>query len=170
MTAEFVDMDPGELGDPFRTIGEGWMLVTAGNIDSWNTMTASWGGMGVLWKRKVCFVFVRSSRHTFGFLENSEYFTLSFLPEEHRDILNYCGSHSGRDVDKARETGLRAIEGIHSTVLFEQASRVIFLRKIYFSDMGPEGFLDPSLNELYRTPSYHRMYVGEIVACRERRE
>ena len=35
--------------NPFTKIGSQWMLITAGNKDGFNTMTASWGGMGVLW-------------------------------------------------------------------------------------------------------------------------
>ena len=36
-------------GNVFSLIGEQWMLITAGTADHCNTMTASWGGLGVLW-------------------------------------------------------------------------------------------------------------------------
>ena len=34
---------------PFKMIGDQWMLVTAGDQIKYNTMTASWGGIGVMW-------------------------------------------------------------------------------------------------------------------------
>ena len=43
----------------FDLIGKGGMLVTAGNKEKLNTMTASWGGIGWLWNRPVAFVFIR---------------------------------------------------------------------------------------------------------------
>ena len=76
----------------FQLIGREWMLITAGTPENFNTMTASWGGLGWLWNKPVAFVFVRPERHTYGFIEAQEQHTLSFLGEEHRDILNFCGT------------------------------------------------------------------------------
>ncbi len=86
--------DVSRLGqeDVITLIGKEWMLVTAGTSERFNTMTASWGGIGFLWNRPVAFVFVRPERYTFGFIEKNERLTLSFLGEEHRDILNFCGT------------------------------------------------------------------------------
>ena len=89
-----------------QLIGKEWMLVTAGDESSDNTMTASWGGIGFLWNKPVVYVFIRPERYTFEFIEKSEYFTLSFLGEENRAIHKICGSKSGREVDKVKETGL----------------------------------------------------------------
>ena len=61
----------------FEVIGKEWMLVTAGNKDHFNTMTASWGGIGFLWNKPVVYIFIRPERYTFEFIEKSEYFTLS---------------------------------------------------------------------------------------------
>ena len=78
----------------FEVIGKEWMLVTAGNKDHFNTMTASWGGIGFLWNKPVVYVFIRPERYTFEFIEKSEYFTLSFLGEENRAIHKICRSKS----------------------------------------------------------------------------
>ena len=93
----------------FEVIGKEWMLVTAGSKEHFNTMTASWGGIGWLWNKPVVFVFIRSERYTYEFMEENEYFTLSFLGKENRSIYNLCGSKSGREVDKVKETGLNPI-------------------------------------------------------------
>ena len=45
----FKQIDPAEITDNFiRAIGREWMLVTAGNRESCNTMTASWGLIGFI--------------------------------------------------------------------------------------------------------------------------
>ena len=98
---KFIEINPLELRDNvFRQIGRDWMLVSAGNKGNFNTMTASWGGMGVLWNTNVCFAFVRPSRYTYEFMEREKYFSLSFFKDGYRRALQFCGSHSGRDTDK----------------------------------------------------------------------
>lgn len=165
MEREFVAVDPESIQDNvFRLIGKDWMLVTAGTRDSFNTMTASWGGMGVLWDKKVCVSFVRPTRYTFEFLEKSGVYTLSFLEEQYRDILTYCGTKSGRDVNKVAETSLSPVFA-DDTVFFAEARLVVECRKVYFQDITPANFLDPAIEEYYPKKDYHRIYVGEILRC-----
>lgn len=148
--------------NPFTRIGKEWMLITSGNMDDWNTMTASWGGLGVIWHRNVSFVFVRYSRYTYEFMERNDVFTLSFFPPEYRDALAYCGSHSGRDVDKAAETKLIPFPVSDDAVSFEQAGLILICRKLYAGGINPEDFIDPSVHDNYKTKDYHKMYIGEI--------
>ena len=165
MEAGFQGVDPEAVQDNiFRLIGKDWMLITAGTRGSFNTMTASWGGVGVLWDKKVCFTFVRPTRYTFEFLEKSEFYTLSFLKEQYRDILMYCGTKSGRDVNKVTETSLTPVFG-ENTVFFAEARLVMECRKIYVEDIKPGNFLDQAVNEYYPKKDYHRIYVGEIIRC-----
>ena len=129
-----------------------------------NTMTASWGGLGILWERKVATCYIRPTRYTFEFTERSPYFTLSFFDEKHRKKLTYCGTHSGRNTDKIREAGLTPVkEG--GFVYFEEARLVLACRKLYYQDIGPERFLDPKIENMYPQKDYHRMYIGEIEKC-----
>lgn len=162
--AGFRETRPEEISrNPFGSIGTDWMLVTAGGHGSWNTMTAAWGAMGHLWERNVCFAFVRPQRHTWTFMENNPLFSLSFFPPRYRDALEFCGSHSGRDVDKAAATGLEPFEIVEGCVGFTQADLVIACRKIHSQDVDPAGFLDGSIAGLYPQRDYHRIYVGEVV-------
>jgi len=166
MAQDFKDIQPESLKDNvFALIGADWMLVTAGTPESYNTMTASWGGMGVLWDKHVCFCFIRPTRHTHGFMEASKFFTLSFFEEKYRSVLNYCGSHSGREVDKARETGITPVKGKTGAVYFGEARLVIECEKIYFQDLIPAHFLSPDIERNYPKKDYHRMYIGRIVRC-----
>jgi flavin reductase (DIM6/NTAB) family NADH-FMN oxidoreductase RutF len=163
VTLGFQEISPVELKDNvFRLIADDWMLLTAGTQESYNTMTASWGSMGELWHMKTAFVFVRPQRHTFGFMEDAERFTLSFFTEEYRETLQFCGSRSGRDVDKAAETGLTPVLPTPDTVAFGEARLILVCRKIYFHDLDPGHFLDPSIGDNYPGKDYHRMYIGLI--------
>ena len=102
--------------DALNLIGKQWMLVTAGTSEKFNTMTASWGGLGWLWNKPVAFVFIRPERYTHGFIEASDCMTLSFYGEEYREALKICGTKSGRDIDKVAATGLTPVKKIRSNV------------------------------------------------------
>jgi flavin reductase (DIM6/NTAB) family NADH-FMN oxidoreductase RutF len=149
----------------FKLIDLDWMLVTAGTMKRWNTMTASWGALGELWNKRTAFAFVRPTRHTYGFMERADKFTLSFFPEKCRKTLTFCGTHSGRDTDKARATGLLPFAPAPGTVSFRQARLILVCRKLYTTDMDPKRFLDPKLDRNYPKKDYHRLYVGGITRC-----
>ena len=142
----FKKIDLSQLSfDPFTKIGKEWMLLTAGNKEKFNTMTASWGQMGVLWNKNV---------------------TASFFKEEYRKALSFCGAHSGRDCDKVKETGLTPTE-MGSGMSFEEADMVFVCRKLYSYDLKEEGFLtDDGIPEQFFGPQpYHRAYIAEITAA-----
>lgn len=165
---KFIELQAKELeAKPFSLIDDRWMLITAGSEEGLNTMTASWGGLGTLWNKSVAFAFVRPTRYTFGFTEKSEYFTLCFFDEEYRKVLGFCGSRSGRDVDKVQETGLTPVFE-DGTVYFEQASLVLVCKKLYADFIKPECFIDKDLDKNYVNKDYHKMYIGEVVKVLEK--
>jgi len=151
----------------FKLIGEDWMLITSGNKDSFNTMTASWGGMGILWNRPVSYIFVRPTRYTYEFIEKNNGYTLSFFSERYRKALTLCGSTSGRDTDKIAEAGLTPQETESGEISFKEARLVLECRKLYFQDIDPAHFIDSSIEKMYDN-DYHRMYIGEITGIRKR--
>ena len=147
---------------PVQMISDEWALLTAGNEQSFNTMTVSWGALGELWGKDVVICFVRPQRYTYEFMENSDTFTLSFFDGEYKKELGVCGSKSGRECDKMKETGfvpVNAGEGVS----FEQAHTVIVCKKIAYQDMNPDGFLAQDIMSNYSSADYHRTYVGEIL-------
>lgn len=102
----FEKIEPKALDqNVFSLIGDQWMLITAGTKEECNTMTASWGGLGVLWGKPVATVYIRPQRYTLEFVEREDTFTLCFFGEAYRKALALCGSKSGRDVDKVKECG-----------------------------------------------------------------
>lgn len=150
--------------NPFAAIGKDWFLLTAGTeADGYNFMTCSWGAAGVLWNKPSVTCYVRHSRHTFGFMEQQETFTLSFFGEEQRKALGFCGSHSGRDCDKAAETGLHPI-ALEGGVTFEEAKAVLICRKRFAADLSIDDMPQDIRESFYADSDIHRMYIGEILS------
>lgn len=150
--------------NPFQKISRQWMLITAGNELESNTMTASWGGLGIMWGKNVATAYIRPQRYTKEFVDNSDLFTLSFLPEEKREALNICGRVSGRDVeDKWAEAGLHPYY-VDGTTAVEEAEMVLVCKKLYAQEMYPECFIETECDtKWYPQADYHTMYIAEIV-------
>lgn len=158
----FIKKDPDQITNIFDLIEEKWMLITAGNKEKFNTMLASWGGFGVLWFKKVAIVFIREERYTHEFVENNDSFTLSFFLDGYRDELKLCGTVSGRDHDKVKETSFTPVFG-DDTVYFNEADIVLECKKIYSDSLMAENFIDKQLgNATYPNGVGHTMYIGEI--------
>lgn len=163
MSQRFIQIDPEQIEDnPFKLIGGDWMLITAGTVEHCNTMTASWGGFGVLWDKHVVFCFVRPSRYTFEFIEKHPTFTLCFFDDGYRRVLEFCGSQSGRYVNKIERCGLTPVEAGNGGVYFDEARLVLECRKLYYQDIDPSAFMAQTLTAIYPQKDYHRMYIGEI--------
>ena len=160
----FQTVDPKTLDlNPFAAIGQQWMLITAGTPDKCNTMTASWGGLGVLWGVPMATAYIRPQRYTKGFVDENEYFTLSFFPEQYRPQLSLCGSKSGRDVDKVKECGFTVAAGAGTAPYFEQAELVLVCRKRMAVPMDPALMPEDAKEKWYPQHDFHTMYWGEIV-------
>lgn len=149
--------------NPFNLIGKDWGLVTAGNKQEYNTMTVSWGGVGVLWNKNVVTIYVRDSRYTKELLDKGDFFSISFLDEENRDALEYCGSHSGRDGDKFKGSGLTPAFR-HSIPYPDEANFVLLCKKMAAVPITEDTFIDPKIKEkFYSEGDMHTMYIGEII-------
>lgn len=162
----FSEIAPYELEGEnfFNDIGKEWMLVSAKSSADGraNMMTASWGGIGVLWGRPVCMCVIRPQRFTYGIIEESDRICLNFMGEDFREQLNYCGKASGRDADKISECGFDRIDD-GGAVYFAQSRMVIVGKKLYYSDIEPDGFIARDIiDRYYPARDFHRMYVCEI--------
>ena len=157
-------VDPKSLDlNVFSAIGEKWMLITAGTADKCNTMTASWGGLGVIWGAPAATCYIRPQRYTKEFIDKEELFSVSFLKDGHRDALKLCGSVSGRDHDKIKEAGLTPVF-IDGVPAFEEADTILICRKMYRTSMNPADFIDKDADsKFYPEKDYHDMYIAEIV-------
>jgi len=161
----FKEMLPQELSEnTFRMIGDDWMLITAmvPANGSYNTMTASWGGLGVLFHKPVAYIFIRPQRYTKEFVDRADQITLSFFGGDMRRALQFCGSKSGRDCDKIKQAGLSAfVDG--KIVGFKEAEKIFVCRKLYASPLMKEGFVGDKIpRSVYADDDYHTMYILEI--------
>ncbi len=150
----------------FDLFDKKWALVTAGDINDFNTMTISWGGMGTLWSKPAATVYIKPVRYTHEFMERNGYFTLSFFGGEYRKALELLGSKSGRDCDKVALSGLTPFAVTENAVGFKEAETVIVCRKIYSQDLDPNAIPDSAKETYYRTEAPHTMYIGEVVEIR----
>ena len=161
----FRQITPEELCEsPFSTIGRDWLLITApdkSKESGINAMTASWGGLGILWNKPVATVYIRPQRHTFSLCEGVDKFSLCVLPEKYRSCLGLCGKKSGRDTDKIKECELSSeeIDGVR----FISESRLVFIcKKAYADILKKECFVDTDHLKHYPADDFHRVYILEI--------
>lgn len=145
----------------FQAIGKDWMLITAGDQQKVNTMTASWGGIGVLWGTNVVTAYIRPQRYTKEFVDQQDCFSLSFF-EGHKKELNVLGTVSGRDTNKIDDVDFH-ITYLEDVPTFQEAKLVFIVEKIYEDTIKPECFLDQSLDtKWYPHKDYHTMYIAKI--------
>lgn len=153
----------------FDTIGKDWLLVTAQKGDKVNTMTASWGGVGFLWNKRVAFIFVRPQRYTKEFIDASSTLSLCVLPNSFRKQLSYLGTVSGRDEDKILHSKL-TVNKEQEAPYFEEARLTLLCTKLYAQNLQESSFLDKEIiDKWYPQKDYHMMYVVEIdkILCKE---
>lgn len=141
-------------------IANEWTLISAGNEGGFNMMTASWGFAGELWGSDAVEVFIRPQRYTLGFVEKEDRFALSFYGDN-KALHKICGSKSGRDTDKVKETGLTPVFS-DGTVYFEEARLVIICKKQYADNIKEECFIDKDPLKWYENKDYHRFFIGKI--------
>ncbi len=146
----------------FSQFDKKWALLTAGDESSFNTMTISWGGLGTLWGKPVATVYVRTSRYTHDFMDANEYFTISFFPEEYKQILGVLGSKSGRDMDKMKDSGLSAVKAGDS-VSFKEAEVTLVCRKMFKQELSVANMPADVAKAMYEGQAPHDMYIGEVV-------
>ncbi|NLJ57904.1 MAG: flavin reductase family protein [Tissierellia bacterium] len=159
----FTEIRPRELNkSPFQLIGKDWMLVTAKKDNNVNTMTASWGGLGVMWNKNVAYIVLRPQRYTKEFIDNSHTFSLCFFHEKYKKQLSYIGSVSGRDEDKLSKTDL-TLGSYKNTPFFEESEIVIICKKLYAQEFEADSFIDKELvAENYPNNDFHTLYISEI--------
>lgn len=158
----FKEININELKfQPFQQIGTDWMLITAGNQEKINTMTASWGGVGVLWGENVATAYIRPQRYTKKFVDQNECFSLSFF-NGYKKELGYLGRVSGKDTDKINDVHFHPIF-LDNVPTFQEAHLVFIVEKLYMDDIKPEQFINHELEaKCYPNKDYHTMYIGKI--------
>ena len=152
----------------FKLIGKDWMLVAAQKDGKTNAMTASWGFAGVMWGKNCLITAIRPQRYTKEFIDGSDTFSITILPDGYRDTLNYFGSVSGRDEDKIAKSGL-TVKKCENTPYFAEGKLVLICRKMFAQEIKAESFIDKeALEKWYPNNDLHTLYVAEIVKVLEK--
>jgi len=148
--------------------GDGAFLVSVGSEGHPNVMTIGWGLLGTIWRRQVFLVLVRPSRYTHGLIEKSDAFAVC-VPKagELSDALAFCGSRSGREVDKVKELGLDLVPGQAGPVpLLAECDVHYECRVVTRTALVPEGLLSPEIRaRYYARGDLHTLFFGEILAA-----
>ena len=167
----FEEIDILRVDDNFiRAIGSEWMLITAGNREQCNTMTASWGMVGEMWGRHAVMAVIRPQRYTIGFVEWEPRLSLSFFDAAFHKALAYCGSHSGRNEPKIANAGLSTVYTDDGVPAIREARLILQCRKMYVGRMQPENFLDRDvIDRWYEAGDFHKIYIAEIEHAYRRR-
>ena len=148
--------------DIFKAFDKNWALLSAGNRDSFNSMTISWGMLGTIWSRPAATVYVRTSRYTHEFMDREDTFTVSFFPESMKDVLRIAGTRSGREIDKMHLQGLELCEDTDD-IVYKNAEITLVCKKLFVQRLNAESIPAEVMASHYPTRDMHDTYIGEVV-------
>lgn len=154
--------------NPFEEIGNSWMLITAKKENQVNTMTASWGALGIMWGKPVSFIGIRPQRYTKEFIDYSPKFSICFFDKKYKDKLEYLGKVSGKNENKIDKSDLTLIN-YDNIPIFAEAKLVFICKKLYSQPLNPNCFIETNLDNIwYKNKDYHTMYISEIIKVIEK--
>ena len=162
MKATPIDITKTDL-NPFQKIGKEWMLITAKKGESVNTMTASWGTMGVFWGKNIVVVGIRPQRYTKEFVDAGDTFTLTFFEGDKKEEMRYLGTVSGRDEDKISKVGFHVMD-VDGEPTFTEGKLMLVCKKLMEVPLNPADFKEEWIDEKwYENKDYHVLYTAEIL-------
>jgi flavin reductase (DIM6/NTAB) family NADH-FMN oxidoreductase RutF len=148
-------------------LGRGGLLLAASKKSGQtNAMTIGWGTVGIIWRKKIFVVLVRPSRYTYQFIEESGTFTVNVPTPEMREFVAFCGSKSGRDVDKfaafkMTTSPAQRVEG----VTLDACPLVYECKVVHHNDVIPAHLATEIISTAYANGDFHRLYYGEIMGA-----
>ncbi len=157
--------------NPFSYFRGHGLLLAAGDSASCNAMTIGWGALGTIWGKPAVTVYVRKSRYTHGFMERGQYFTVMRFADNR--VVDYMGTHSGRDGDKAQALGLHVAYTEHGAPYYTEAVEVIECRTMSAAVLSGDTFRDDVPQGMYTQgedkDNWHSQYIGEVVGAMRRK-
>ena len=149
-----------------QAVGKGVLMTTKadGQVD---TMTIGWGTMGIQWGKPIFIAYVRESRHTKSLVDKNPEFTINVPYGQYdKSILGFCGTKSGRDVNKIKELGLHLAEGETVSVpAIRELPLTLECKVIYKQEQVKEAIAPDSLEKYYPAGDFHTAYYGQITAA-----
>jgi flavin reductase (DIM6/NTAB) family NADH-FMN oxidoreductase RutF len=142
-------------------------FLTVKSGENLNTMTIGWGNIGIIWGKPIFMVAIRPSRYTYNLLEKAKDFTISIpIEKDLKKALSYCGTYSGRDVNKFKECNLIIKNGRKvSSPIIENCNLHYECKIVYKQSIKPERLNKDIKDKHYKNNDFHILYFGEIVDC-----
>jgi len=164
----YQQISPEEISDNvFKLVGKDFYVITAGKKDQSNSMTASGGGFGMIFKKPTTWCVLRSDRYPLEMILKEQTYTMSYFPEEQMKQILFLGSKSGRDSEKMKEVALTSVQTPSGEMSFQEARLIIECKLTQITTPNPEDFCTQEaknyINEAYKEASDYRKYIfGEI--------
>ncbi|ACL16709.1 flavin reductase [Methanosphaerula palustris] len=164
----FKQITPEEIcDDVFTLVGKVFPVITAGKEDHYNSMTASGGGLGMLFMKPTTWCILRADRYTLEMILKEQTYTMSYFPNEYKEQILFLGSKSGRDSEKMKEVELTGVQTPSGDMSFKEARLIIECKLTQVTTPNPRDFYSQEardyINEAYKEANDHRRYVfGEI--------
>ncbi len=142
------------------------LLASCGKNGLPNIMAIGWGTVGIIWRKPIFMVLVRPSRHTYKLIEETGEFTVNIVPPNLKEVVQYCGTVSGRDHDKFKEKNLTPLASkAVKTPIIKQCILHFECQVVNKNDLVPSELRKSIVPELYPKGDFHRLYFGEILTC-----
>ena len=164
----FVKIDAKQITDNvFKAVGDDWTAITANNGHTYNTMTASFGGWGILFGKPATWCFLRANRYTLELMKKEQTYTMSYFDADYKDQLLLFGSKSGRDSDKMNETTLTAVKTPLGNTTYKQARLVIECKLVEITGVHENDFYTDDAKKFVKegfddAKDWHKLVFGEI--------
>jgi flavin reductase (DIM6/NTAB) family NADH-FMN oxidoreductase RutF len=164
----FVSVAPTELsGNVFQLVGQDFMVITAGTETDYNSMTASWGGWGILFNEPATWCFLRASRYTLEYMKREKTYTMTYFDEPYKDQIMLFGSSSGRDSDKMKKHTLTVVKTPLGNISYKEAKLIIECELIQITTVQPDDFYTEEgktfvVDAYKEVKAYHKLVLGKI--------
>jgi flavin reductase (DIM6/NTAB) family NADH-FMN oxidoreductase RutF len=164
----FEQISPEEICDNvFTLVGKDFTVITAGKEDHYNSMTASGGGLELLFMRPTTWCILRADRYTLEMIQEEGTYTLSYFPNEYKEQILFLGSKSGRDSEKMKEVELTSIQTPSGDMSFKEVRLIIECKLTALTTANPNDFYTQEtrdyINEAYQEAHvYRKLAFGEI--------
>lgn len=173
LESDFVEFDCTQSPNlnPFTWFKGNGLLLASGDKENHNAMTIGWGAMGNVWSHNIntITVYVAPARYTYEFMEKYPYFTVMVFDEDRKEVLEYMGTHSGRDGNKEEALGLHVAYTEHGAPYYLEAREVYECEVIYRDQFDKTGFGDIPRKRYENFPAgIHHQYIGKILSAKRR--
>ncbi len=149
----------------FEQLPKGVFLTVKDHKGNVNTMTISWGHIGIVWNLPVFIVYVKTSRYTHELMSNATDFTVN-VPKEGtlKQALKIAGEVSGNKTDKFEKGNITLGESRQvKTPIIKECQLQYECSIIYKQSQNPQEMMKDVVNKHYPDDHHHVVFYGKIV-------